>query len=128
LARIFGFSYQGSYYKLPEPTVLLVYGNGQPVPVAAAADPNPAFPGVEFNGTQFAPGVLMWVQDQADYSVRIDITTGWLSDVLLEPGLSDGTNMTTGQGPDSGTRNSASGRGPIVGRAGGHLIGRGNSG
>ena len=121
LARIYGFSYQGSYYKLPEPTVLIVYGEGAPVipPVEGAA---PTFPGVEFNGLTFAAGVLMWEQDRSDYSVRIDITPGWLSDVLLDPGMSDGANMTTGQLPDTDARNALVGRAGMVGRAG--LVGR----
>jgi hypothetical protein len=131
LARIYGFSYQGSYYKLAEPTVLLVYGDGVPIG-PTTTDPTPSFDGIEFNGVSFAPGVLMWVQDRADYSVRIDITSGWLADVLLAPGISDGTNMTTGQAPDSGAPGAMTGRAQLVGRAQmvgrAQLVGRGNSG
>jgi hypothetical protein len=127
LARIYGFSYLGHYYKLPEPTVLLVHGPGQPVP-ASIADAALNLVGVELKAETFSTGVLMWEQDRTDYTVRIDITPGWLTDVLLEPGTSEGTNMTTGQAPDSGTRGPSSGRAAMVGRAGGCMVGRGNCG
>jgi hypothetical protein len=125
LARIYGFSYQGSYYKLAEPTVLLVYGEGEEVSPTLETDILGII-GVEFKAQTFTPKVRMWAQDRADYSVRIDITVGWLADVLLEPGMNDGTNMTSGQGPDGGGRPSLVGRAGMVGRAG--LVGRGNSG
>jgi hypothetical protein len=96
LARIYGFSYQGSYYKLAEPVVLLVHGDGVPVP-SMTKEAALGMLGIEFNGVAFANDVMMWAQDQADYSVRIDITPGWLADVLLEPAMNDGTNMTTGR-------------------------------
>jgi hypothetical protein len=125
LARIYGFSYLGNYYKLAEPTVLLVHGDGEPVPPTTEEGPLGVV-GVELKSETFASDVRMWEQDRADYSVRIDITPGWLGDVLVEPGMNDGTNMTTGQGPDGGSRTSLVGRAGMVGRAG--LVGRGNSG
>ena len=39
LARIYGFSYLGNYYKMAEPTVLLVYGDGTKVPASTAPVP-----------------------------------------------------------------------------------------
>jgi hypothetical protein len=124
LARIYGFSYLGAYYKLAEPTVLLVYGAGEPVP-PTTQEAALGLVGIEFKGETFAGQVRVWAQDRADYTVRIDITPGWLADVLVDPGMSDGTNMTTGRGPDSGGRGPLTGRAQMVGRA--QLIGRGNS-
>src|SRR5574340_350215 len=31
-----------------------------------------------------------------DFSIRIDITSGWLSDILLDPEMSDANNITGG--------------------------------
>ena len=124
LARIYGFSYLGNYYKLAEPTVLLVHGEGAEVP-AATSPATLSVVGVELKSETFSSEVRMWEQDRADYTVRIDITPGWLSDVLLDPGMSDGTNMTTGRTPEGGGGSSSSGRAQLVGRA--CLVGRGSS-
>jgi hypothetical protein len=116
LARIYGFSFQGNYFKLAMPTVLLVYGNGLSVPPTfnrAAL----SIIGVEFKDETFASEVRMWAQDQADYSVRIDITSGWLWDVLIEPEMSDANNVTGGVAPDAGGQGVPFGRAAAVGRA-----------
>ena len=99
LARIYGFSYRGSYYKLGEPTVMLVHGPGMPVPSGAAAVPLSLL-GVEFKEQTFADEVLVWVKSEADYSLRIDISTGWLQDILIaaETGDDSGSGEATGRG------------------------------
>jgi hypothetical protein len=125
LARIYGFSYLGNYHKLPEPTVLLVYGDGDPVPPEYEKADLDQF-GVEVKGETFTNKVQVWALDRADYTVRIDITPGWLADVLLEPGLSDGTNMTTRRATDGAGRSAQVGRAAMVGRA--CMVGRGNCG
>ena len=131
LARIYGFSYLGTYYKLAEPTVLLVYGQGKPVPSSTAAVALDDL-GVEFKEETFTSEVLMWAQDRGDYSVRIDITAGFLADVLVDPGMIDATNTTTGQAPDGSGRGGLVGRAQMVGRAQlvgrAQMVGRGNSG
>jgi hypothetical protein len=124
LARIYGFSYLGNYYKLAEPTVLLVHGEGTDVP-ATTNSAALSLLGIELKAETFSSDVKVWEQDKADYTVRIDITPGWLADVLVDPGISDGVNMTTGRAPESGGGSSLSGRSPMVGRA--CLVGRGNS-
>jgi hypothetical protein len=131
LARIYGFSYLGNYYKLSQPAVLLVFGEGEAVR-EPLQDEALRLVGVEFMNETFTPGVRMWAQDQADYTVRIDISAGWLADVLLEPEMSDGTNMTTGQTPATGGRGPFVGRAAMVGRAAlvgrAAMVGRNNSG
>jgi hypothetical protein len=121
LARIYGFSYQGNYYKLATPTVLLVYGEGEPIPPSIQPVAL-SLVGVEFKDETFSDEVRMWSQDQTDYSVRIDITPGWLEDILLIPELSTEANVTGGDSPELTGRSQVVGRSQIVGRS--QLVGR----
>lgn len=122
LARIYGFSYLGNYYKLAEPLVFLVFTAGRPVPSGAkAADLGIDVLGIEFKDEDFTEGVVMWHVDQLDMAVRIDIRIGWIKDLLLSE-MSGDTNVTGG---DSVRRADIVGRdGNLVGRDG-NLIGRG---
>jgi hypothetical protein len=116
LARIYGFSYQGNYFKLSVPTVLLVYGAGTPVP----ADMNGASIdqiGIEFKDEFFSESVSVWNALDVDFSVRIDISSGWLSDLLIVPEASEASNVTgTGDGTTEG-RNRVVGRAVMAARA-----------
>ena len=96
LARIYGFSYLGNYYKLPEPSVFLVFEAGQDVPPENGRGDIPAgLSGVEFASGVFAEGVRMWAVDQLDMIVRIDISIGWVKDLLLSE-MSGDANLTGG--------------------------------
>ncbi len=107
LARIYGFSYQGNYYKLPAATVLLVHGAGAPVP--PSIDPvRLGVGGVEFKDETFASEVKMWGYDKFDFSIRIDITTGWLTDILLAEDMTNENNVTGGPVPDESDQPSRS--------------------
>jgi hypothetical protein len=48
LARIYGFSYLGNYFKLTAPTVMLVWGPGAPMPPGWSTPPTLSQLGVEF--------------------------------------------------------------------------------
>ena len=122
LARIYGFSYLGNYYKLAEPLVFLVFGEGRSLPAGAkATDLGIDVLGIEFKDSDFTDGVTMWHVDQLDITVRIDIRIGWIKDLLLSE-MSGDNNITGG---DTVRRADLVGRdGNLVGRDG-NLIGRG---
>ena len=102
LARISEFSWQGNYFKLGVPTIFLVYGPGTTVPRDTTGATLGTI-GIEFKDEFFADDVLMWAAYDVDFSVRIDITTGWLSEVLIAPEASEASNVTgTGDGSTDG--------------------------
>src|SRR4051812_16563326 len=60
LARIYGFSYLGNYFKLSSPTVMLVWGPGTPLKGGDDAVSLSNL-GVEFKRETFSDEVMMWV-------------------------------------------------------------------
>jgi hypothetical protein len=118
LARIFGFSYEGHYYKLPDPRVFLVHGDGTPVNPGSDAAVELGDLGIEYHEQFFAAGVTMWAYDKVDMSLRIDISSGWLEDILF--GLITDGDATSRA--DVLSRADAAGRADALGRA--DLLGR----
>jgi hypothetical protein len=114
LARIYGFSYLGNYYKIANPPVLRVYGQGFRVRPGLSPENRMDILGVEFKDEDFVRGIRMWPMDQLDVVVRIDITIGWLREILLDTDMSADTNVTG---------NGGGGRADVVGRDSG-LVGR----
>ena len=121
LARIYGFSWQGNYFKLAVPTVMMVYGGGREVP----SDLNGAKIGqigIEFKDEFFSGDVRMWLSYDTEFAVRIDIASGWLSEILITPEASDATNVTgAGDGVTDG-RSRVLGRASLAARA--SMVGR----
>jgi hypothetical protein len=119
LARIYGYSYQGNYFKLAEPTVFLVYDAG--IEVTPGQWPIPLGElGVEFKDEVFASQVRMWFFDQLDMGIRIDITIGWMQDILLEAERPPAVNVTGGEvtaRADLVSRADLVGRADLVSRA-----------
>lgn len=103
-ARIYGFSYEGTYHELPEPVLFLVHGDGaevtpnnNPPENASRAPTDPSMTGVAAADFQFANDIKCWPYDKADYTIRMDVTTGMFEQVLLDvhfghaaPGLAGG--------------------------------------
>ncbi len=94
-ARIYGFSYEGTYYDLPRPTIYLVHGAGQPAsqvhPGGGPGNVNvarslvqPSLGGVAAADFEIADDVMVWSYDKADYTIRMDVETGMFEDVLLD--------------------------------------------
>jgi hypothetical protein len=97
LARIYAFSYSGNYIKLGQPVVFLVYGPGTEIKAGYPTPENSLDDlGVEFKGGDFAETVRMWTCDQLDVAVRVDITIGWMKDVLLAEETTGDNNITGG--------------------------------
>jgi hypothetical protein len=113
LARIYGFSYLGNYFKMANPPVLRVYGPGNDVIAGYEENPMDVL-GVEFKNEDFVKGIRMWPADHLDVGVRIDITIGWWREILLDTDMSQETNVTS---------NSPVSRADVVGRDSG-LVGR----
>ncbi len=89
-ARIYGFSYEGTYYELPEPTVFMVHGNGMsatdglPDGQGARAPQNPSVTGVASADYQISNDIRVWPYDKADFTIRLDVMTGMFEQVLLD--------------------------------------------
>jgi hypothetical protein len=94
LARIYGFSYLGSYFKMANPPVMRVYGPGYAVRTGFSPENPMDIVGVEFKDEDFVAGIRMWAADQLDVAVRIDITIGWLREILLDSDMTGDANVT----------------------------------
>jgi hypothetical protein len=100
LARIYGFSYAGTYYDLPHPTMFLVHGEGVPAETAAAENrvarspDDPSRTGLAAPKFSFADGLQVWSYDKADYTIRMDVETGTFEQVLIEAGFDGGSGMS----------------------------------
>jgi hypothetical protein len=108
IARIYGFSYEGTYYDMPQPPLFLVHGLGEPVtlnsppvePVEgerterttnpARSPSDPSLSGVAAAEFQFSDGLRAWSYDKCDHTIRMDIEAGEFQDVLLSPFFGDG--------------------------------------
>ena len=90
IARIYGFSYEGRYYDLPKPALFLVHGEGEVAEIPAAdarASRAPDMPdrsGVAAQAYSLADELKVWSYDKGDFSVRLDVETGPLEQILLE--------------------------------------------
>jgi hypothetical protein len=94
-ARIYGFSYEGTYYDLPRAVLFLVHGDGTKVtedkPGGGLGNVNrarglgePSLTGLAAADFQFADELRVWSYDKADYTIRMDVETGMFEQVLLD--------------------------------------------
>ncbi len=83
LARIYGFSYEGAYYEMDTPTLLLVHGPGD-----RAMDEEVAGPGLD-DDDNFYKSLKSWTYQRSDKTMRLDYDSGTIEQVLLQ-GLGDG--------------------------------------
>jgi hypothetical protein len=93
-ARIYGFSFEGHYYKMPRPLLFLVRGDGRSrVPEDLPAAPggsrafNTRFTGIEGKDWQFADDIRVWAVDKHDIAICLDLEIGNYEQVLLESTL-----------------------------------------
>ncbi len=97
LARIYAFAYEGVLYFLPKPYIFLVHKAGQQVIEPSRYDDLSAEQkaagatidhwGVVAKIDRFADDVFVWNYDKEDFSLRIDIVSGPLSEIALEPAM-----------------------------------------
>lgn len=83
LARVFGFSFEGRYLALRVPALFLVHGEG----VEVAAGDAIAFQqlGAPSREQFFAANLRVWLYDRSDMTVRLDVGTGTLQEMLIDP-------------------------------------------
>lgn len=103
LARIYGFSFEGAFQELPAPAIFLVHGEGTsatqwmesngdgeiiaanaPGRLASRAPNEPDLSGTASADFQIADDIRVWPYDKSDYSIRLDVTTGQLDQILLD--------------------------------------------
>lgn len=113
-ARIYSFSFEGHYYKLPRPLLFLVYGTGELIepppkmpksgdkgsageyrrrPGAKAerhdaegrVDFNTKFAGIEARDWHFSNDLRVWAVDKKDMAVCLDIEIANYQEILLNP-------------------------------------------
>ena len=90
LARIYSFTYEGVYYTLPRPTVYLVHGDGRKIDAGMSGELDKS--GVAARDWAFENDILYWEYDRVNYSLRCDIVTGSLDDILLDACFNCGSN------------------------------------
>ena len=75
IAIVYGFEFEGHYYDLPAPTMFMVHGDPiSPEEAGAAVESKP----------KLACDIKVWVYDKADYSLRLDIESGPIEEILLD--------------------------------------------
>lgn len=133
-ARIYSFSYEAHYYRLPRPLLFLVSGNGERVDdgdgpasdpgrstsnQAAKARPERQRPfslaasGLEARDWRFSSDIRVWTVDRKDLAVCLDVEIGNYQEILLESMI----------GADSGDERAARSRGDVAGRGAGSFRG-----
>lgn len=112
-ARIYAFAYEGQYYELPRPILFLVRGPGE------APEGTSTFTvqkvGVAAKDWRFASDIKMWEADDKDMSMCIDIESGTMKEILLQPVLETEEEMAPLRGA-AASRGAAAGRGAAVAR------------
>lgn len=115
LARIYAFSFEASFYELARPSIFLVHGEGRDPEFPPASDPRstraPAIAeqtGLSNQIGSFAKDIRVWAYDKDDISLRLDVQTGPLDEILLGDGSRpDLAGMFNGaMGRSSGGRSS----------------------
>jgi hypothetical protein len=93
LARIYAFSYEGGYFDLARPALYLVHGPGEEISKPIAVETS----GIAATPDDFASDLKVWAYDKADLSIRLDVDTGTLEQILLERELQgDRTRQASG--------------------------------
>jgi uncharacterized membrane protein YgcG len=121
LARIYVFAFEGALFDLAQPAIFLVHGGGrdpdEPLPENADGvvefirlARSPGSPGITGLGSQaqaFAKDLRVWIYDKGDFSMRFNVETGPLEQILLAAETSwDPRDPTGSNGRSSGGRSS----------------------
>ena len=108
-ARIYAFSYEGHHYELPRPVIMLVHGDGIETEGKTgqdAVDKDTDRVGVASEDYEFNEDIRVWAYDQSDISLRIEVDSGTIGDILLQSELA-GDNRSYFSGADLRVRSGA---------------------
>lgn len=97
LARIYAFAFEGTFLELSRPAIFLVHGKGvnpdDPPPEdsegalafarLARSPGSSTASGLASLSRSFASDIRVWVYDKGDFSMRFDVETGPLEQILL---------------------------------------------
>ena len=92
--RVFGFGFEGGYYTLDAPVIMLLEGSG--------SEPSESTP-KDFRNSLSAD-IKEWKTDKSDRTARLDEMTGTVEDILLEVELGGGSAGRISGGRVSGGR------------------------
>ncbi|WP_299967417.1 pentapeptide repeat-containing protein [uncultured Roseobacter sp.] len=79
-ARIYGFTYDGIYFEIPAPVLMMVKGAGVKCDTVPVPGPNP-------RDKKFYAELKAWIVKRDDETVRLDVEQGKFEDVLLSVGM-----------------------------------------
>jgi hypothetical protein len=122
--RIYSFSFEGHYYRLPRPLLFLLSGPGtrpdEDPSGGGYADRHVSFAtkfgGIASRDWQFGDDIRVWAVDRKDLAVCLDVEVANYHELLLN-------SMVAGRG--SASRGDMVSRGDVVGRGDGSTASRG---
>lgn len=85
--RVFGFGFEGAYYALDAPIIMLLENAGKEL--TDKDTPKDV-------KNSFTTDIRVWTVDKSDKSVRLDELTGTIEDILLEVELGGGGSRVSG--------------------------------
>jgi hypothetical protein len=106
LARIYGFSFEGTYYGLPRPSIFLVHGTGKPIgnwEINSTMEESGVLAREwDFSGRTRPSDLACWEYEKGDFSIRLDAEAGQFEQILLVAALRAGADMADRATPRSG--------------------------
>ncbi len=85
--RVYGFGFEGAYYALDAPIIMLLQGEGKEL--TDKDTPRDV-------KNSFTIDIRVWTLDKSDRSARLDELTGTVEDILLEVELGGGAGRISG--------------------------------
>ena len=86
--RVYGFGYEGGYYAMDAPVIMLLKGKG--ADLASTSAPKDV-------KDAFATDIKVWTAEKSDRSARLDELTGTIEDILLDIELGGGGRVSGGR-------------------------------
>lgn len=132
LARIYAFSYEGGFYELPCPAIFLVHGEGfdpeYPPPGDDRYSRAPSVSeqtGLASQVGSFARDIRVWAYDKSDLTIRLDVATGTIDEVLLALEVETSGGLARSSGArSSGARSSGARSSGALARSSGVMLRR----
>jgi Pentapeptide repeats (8 copies) len=108
LARIYAFSFEGTVYGLPRPSIFVVHGPGRPIDFTGGITSSMQSAGVAAREWEFSSGsdLVYWEYEKGDFSLRLDTEAGPLEQILLAAAIR-GADMADRSGANLGVRSGA---------------------